>query len=173
MNDTQLKDILARLKRLEDEKQIRSCMNSYMRQCDTLNEHSSLDDLLALFTEDAVWEGVGELYSKRLGRHEGAASIRKMFSKYTQPPAHFHFNLHILGNELIDVQQATATGNWVLVQPSDFIDGRSHITSARITASFRIDDDDVWKISHFQTENLFSRVMNKPWSESANLPVPE
>ncbi len=172
VSDKLLQPLLKRLEQLEAEQQVRFCMNRYMRLCDTLDEKTDLDELLGLFTDDAIWEGIGALYSQRLGRHEGAAAIRDMFAKYTQPPAHFLFNLHVLGNELITVNGSAATGSWVLLQPSDFVDGRSHITSARITATFRCDKG-VWKMSHFQTENLFSRAMLKPWSEAANLPVPD
>jgi len=169
---TDYSHLLQRLELLEAEKQIRACINSYMRQCDCLDEHSSLDNLMALFTEDAIWEGVGALYSQKLGRHEGKSMIRSMFEKYTQPPAHFNFNLHVLGNELIEVNAEVAQGEWVLIQPSDFADGRSHLNAARINCEFRFDQT-IWKISHFKTQNLFSRTVDKPWSQTSDLPVPE
>lgn len=169
---TELSDILLRLERLEAAEKIRRCMNSYMRQCDDLNEYSSLDDLMQLFARGAIWEGVGDLYKERLGSHKGLPAIRKMFAKYTKPPAHFLFNLHVLGNELIEVDGDEAKGSWVLIQPSDFVDGRSHLNGAFITCKFKREKSQ-WKISHFQTRNLFSRGVDKPWSEVLKFSVPK
>jgi len=48
-----------RLKTFEDEHAIRRCMNRYMYLCDQLDAGFELNDLMRLFTDDAVWEGRG------------------------------------------------------------------------------------------------------------------
>ncbi len=161
-----------RLRAFEDEKAVRACMNRYMYLCDILDVGFDLESLMALFTEDAVWEGRGRRYGKTFGRHVGIEAIRGMFEKYTLPPAHFETNVHFLTSELIDVQDQEANGSWVLLQTSTFSSGKSQLSSARLTVRF-LCDEGVWKIDHFQTESLFNRPVITPWDQPADLPVPE
>ena len=161
-----------RLKALEDEKLVRQCMNRYMQLCDILGVGFELSTLTELFTQDAIWEGKGNRYSKTFGRFEGRTAIAEMFEKYTKEPAHFALNVHFLANELIKVDGQQATASWVLLQPSTFADGKSQLSCARITADFR-EVDGIWRINHFQTMNLFSRPIEKPWDNAALLPVPD
>ena len=170
--DNSLENMQLRLKALEDEKLVRQCMNFYMQQCDILEVGFDLAPLIGLFTEDAIWEGKGSRYSKTFGRYEGRIAIAKMFKKYTKEPAHFALNVHFLANELIEVDGQQAKASWVLLQPSTFTDGKSQLSCARITADFR-ELDNVWRINHFQTMNLFSRPIEKPWDNAAILPVPD
>ncbi len=167
-----IKALTQRIEALESEIAVRACMNRYMLLCDQLDVGFPLDDLMVLFTEDATWEGTGGRYKKTFGRHEGQDAIRAMFGKYTAPPAHFRLNVHYLTSELIAVDGAAAQGSWVLLQPSTFTSGTSQLSSARLTVAFR-KDGDVWRISSFQTDALFSRPFNEPWDSSAELPVPE
>lgn len=182
------KETLAGLRRrveaLEAEKRVRACINRYMALCDALGEGFDLDPLMALFTEDAVWEGKGTRYARSFGRLEGQAAIRAMFAKYTVPPAHFRLNVHFLTSEEIGVTGGEApreaaweaaweaTGRWVMLQTSTFADGRSQLSSARLDVRFRREGDQ-WRIAHFQTERLFSRPVTDPWDADSDLPVPE
>ncbi len=161
-----------RIKALESENGVRACMNRYMYLCDRLGVDFELDDLMVLFTDDASWEGKGGRYNKTFGRHEGKQAIRAMFSKYTVPPAHFKLNVHYLTTELIAVNEATAHGSWVLLQPSTFSSGKSQLSSARLSVMFR-EQDNTWKIARFETEALFSRPVEHPWDSSEALPVPD
>jgi hypothetical protein len=161
-----------RLINLENEKRVSACMQHYMSLCDELSPGFKLDTLLQVFTEDAVWEGKGKRYATTFGQHIGIDAIKKMFAKYTQEPGHFSLNIHVLGNEVITVNGDIASGSWVLLQPSDFVDGRSQLSCAVITAEFRLTDQ-LCQISHFKTENKFSRPISEPWDNSASLPVPK
>jgi len=167
-----LTSLQQRLNELENEKLVRKCMNQYMHLCDLLDVDFELSKLTSLFTKEAVWEGKGQRYGGTFGRHEGREAISQMFEKYTRPPAHFNLNVHYLCNELIEVDGAEANGSWVLLQPSTFADGNSQLSSARITASFKYENNQ-WLINHFQTENIFSRPVKEPWDNSKPLPVPE
>lgn len=161
-----------RLKAFEDERAVRACMNRYMYLCDNLDVGFPLDDLMVLFTPDAIWEGRGRRYGSTFGSHQGRDAIKDMFAKYTQPPAHFDTNVHFLTSELIEVSGDEASGNWVLLQTSTFSSGKSQLSSARLSVKFRCDES-VWRMSHFQTESLFNRPVKTPWDNPAELPVPE
>jgi hypothetical protein len=161
-----------RLALLEAEQAIRACMNRYMVLCDALDAHSPLDELAGLFTLDAVWEGKGARYQGSFGAYRGRDAIAAMFAKYMVEPAHFALNVHFLCSELIQLASAkTATGSWVMLQTSTFASGASHLNAARLSLNFRCDSDEVWRIAHFQTENLFSRPVDA-WNDVAPLPVP-
>jgi hypothetical protein len=96
-----------------------------------------------------------------------------MFATYMVEPAHFALNVHFLTSELIGVEGATASGSWVMLQTSTFASGASHLNSARLSVDFRQDTENgIWRISHFVTENLFSRPVDT-WNSDAHLPVPD
>ena len=166
-----LRRLEARLARFEAEHAIRACMNRYMELCDALDAASPLDELVGLFTRDAVWEGVGDKYRDSFGRIEGRAALRTMFAKYMTEPAHFALNVHFLSSELIEVQaDDAARGRWAMLQASTFASGGSHLNAARLTVDF-VRARGAWRMSHFRTENLFSRPI-EAWNQAEPLPVP-
>lgn len=161
-----------RLARLEAEQAIRGCMNRYMVLCDQLGIDSPLDELMGLFAADAIWEGIGNKYAGTFGRLSGQPAIRQMFAKYMVEPAHFALNVHFLTSELIRLEAGdAATGSWVMLQTSTFSSGESHLNAARLTVDFRCDAG-IWRMTHFRTENLFSRPVDH-WNAAALLPVPK
>jgi hypothetical protein len=159
-----------RLHQLESEHAVRTCMNRYMELCDALDARTPLDELAGLFTTDAVWEGKGAKYAQSFGGYRGREAIRAMFATYMVEPAHFALNVHFLCSELIRVEGVEATGSWVMLQTSTFASGASHLNAARLTVKFR-EEEGEWRMTHFQTENLFSRPVDV-WNDSAHLPVP-
>lgn len=166
-----LRQLEARLDRLESEGAIRACINRYMFLCDTLDARTPLDELAGLFAVDAVWEGIGEKYKGTFGRIEGREAIAAMMAKYMVEPAHFALNVHFLTSETICVHAPdAATGSWVMLQTSTFASGASHLNAARLSIDFARQDG-VWRMAHFRTENLFSRPVTA-WNASAALPVP-
>ena len=86
-------------------------------------------------------------------------------------PAHFALNVHFLCSELIRGEGSAAHGSWVMLQTSTFASGASHLNAARLTVAFR-EEEGLWRMAHFQTENLFSRPVDA-WNSTAHLPVPE
>jgi ketosteroid isomerase-like protein len=159
-----------RLRQLESEHAVRTCMNRYMELCDALDARTPLDELAGLFTADAVWEGKGAKYAKSFGGYQGREAIRAMFATYMVEPAHFALNVHFLCSELIHVNGDSADGSWVMLQTSTFASGASHLNAARLTVKFR-EEEGAWRMAHFQTENLFSRPV-EAWNSDAHLPVP-
>jgi len=160
----------ARLRQLESEHAVRTCMNRYMVLCDALDARTPLEELAGLFTTDAIWEGKGAKYAKSFGGYRGREAIRAMFAGYMTEPAHFALNVHFLCSELIRVEDDEASGSWVMLQTSTFASGASHLNAARLTVRFR-EEEGAWRMAHFQTENLFGRPVDA-WSNDAHLPVP-
>lgn len=162
--------ILERLNQLEANNAIRNTLNRYMEICDVLNAETDLTELMALFTEDAIWEGIGKRYAKSFGQLKGKSAIHQMFESYTQKDAHFVMNAHFVNSEQIKVTEHAALGKWMMLQTSSFQDGASHLNAAKLTIDFKQENGD-WKISHFRTENIFSRAVDH-WSDQVELPVP-
>lgn len=171
MNDMDLTAILTRLAKLEADAAIRNCINRYMEICDALDANTDLDELIALFDQDSIWEGIGEKYAKSFGRYDSWQAIYDMFKSYTQKESHFVMNAHFVSSEQIYVEQQQADASWLMLQTSTFRDGRSHLNAAKLSVKFRQQADGSWKIKHFQTENIFSRPVSH-WNSTAELPVP-
>lgn len=163
MTDTTIAQLTARLEVLESEADIRRIQARYMFLCDTPCPEFGVDDdarrielVLDLYTEDAVWEGVGEYYDGQFGRAEGKEAIRAHFNRFwgekTDPA--LLLNAHYLTSEQIHVDGDTAEGQWIHMQPWLFSDGRSLLRSSRLNNAFR-KVEGRWLISRTRTENVF------------------
>ena len=95
-------EMLQRLEKLEAVVQIRNAISQYMHLCDDLTHPDTARQIGALFSETAIWEGIGELYQHKLGRHCGRAAIVGMMNAYISEPSHFAINVHYLTAEHID-----------------------------------------------------------------------
>ena len=73
------------------------------------------DRIVALFSEDAVWDG-----GERLGAWQGREEIRKRFLDPT-----LHFTLHYFVKPRIEVEGDRARGRWDILAPITFGDGRA------------------------------------------------
>jgi ketosteroid isomerase-like protein len=174
--ETQLAELTRRLETLEAEADIRRIQARYMFLCDTPNpEYGIADDkarierILELYTEDAVWEGVGEYYTNQFGRAEGKAALRKHFENFwgSRQDPRLLLNAHYLTSEQIHVAPdgQTAAGQWIHMQPWLFSDGKSLIRSSRLNNAFR-KENGVWKISRTRTENVFVAPLPSHFAES-------
>lgn len=165
----ELADLARRLTLLEAENDVRRLVATYFRLCDTLGPDTPMDELGALFTRGAIWEGRGR-YRKAFGRHDGREAIVAMLASYAQPP-HFTLNGHYLSSEAIEVQsEGRATGRWMMLQVSTYRDGRSDFRSAALTIDC-VHEEGAWRISRFVTENIFSRDVD-PWNDEADISIP-
>jgi hypothetical protein len=166
-----IEQLQLRLTRLEALNQIRHLLSRYMQICDQLNADTDLSALMALFSSEAIWEGVGSRYAASFGRYQGQEAIAAMFQSYMQK-AHFVMNAHFLSSEQISMlSPQQAEGQWLMLQTSSFSNGLAHLNAAKLSIRFTLEQDD-WKISHFQTENIFSRPVSH-WDSTAVLPVPD
>jgi hypothetical protein len=118
--------------------------------------------LAALFTDDAVWEGIGPQYAKKFGRLQGRTAIVEMLQRYLPPTPHFASNVHFLTSEHIEVEGDIAKGRWIMLQASAYVDAKAELISARLEIDFAPssrDENNAWLIRHFRTERLF----DAPW----------
>ncbi|MCZ2898821.1 nuclear transport factor 2 family protein [Burkholderia thailandensis] len=159
-----------RVATLEAERAIRATMARYMSLCDVPALASDRAALAALFTADAVWEGVGPQYARKFGRLRGPDEIVAMLQRYLPPASHFTTNVHFLTSETIDVDVGDATGRgcWTLLQASDYVDAPAELIAARLTVDFSPNPaGDAWLIRHFRTERLF----DAPWRVNRRPPT--
>lgn len=168
---SELEQLRLRLQALESEQAIRACINRYMDLCDHLSPHTPLEELGDLFTTEARWEGKGARYAATFGGYQGRDAIVGMLAKYCVEPAHFALNVHYLTSEVIVVDGEYAHGSWNMLQVSSFSAGGSYLNSARLEVDFQ-QENGVWRMSRFCTENRFSRPISH-WNSEERLPVPE
>lgn len=163
--DATIASLVKRIEVLEAEADIRRVQARYMFLCDTpcpeygvTSDAERIELILELYTEDAVWEGVGEYYDNQFGRQEGKAALREHFQRFwgeKQDPA-LLLNAHYLTSEQIHVHDdgVTADGQWIHMQPWLFGDGTSLLRSSRLNNAFR-KEDGVWRVTRTRTENVF------------------
>ncbi|MDH3692608.1 MAG: nuclear transport factor 2 family protein [Gammaproteobacteria bacterium] len=104
---TDLNELNARVKKLEDIEEIKRLKFQY---CNLVDAGFLADELGALFTDDGVWEA-GEPW----GSFEGRKAIVEFFR--TQQPA-VSFSVHALSNPEIDVVGDTAHARWRTLVPA-------------------------------------------------------
>lgn len=170
----QMQDLAARVDVLQAEADIRRIQARYMWLCDTPCPEAGVDDdaerisrIVDLYTEDAVWEGVGDYYDNQFGQSIGHDAIRRHFEAFwgqKRDPA-LVLNVHYLTSEQIHVRGDEAEGQWVHCQPWIFSDGSSLLRSSRLNNGFR-KVHGVWKISRTRTENVFVAPLTSGWAES-------
>ncbi|WIY01128.1 nuclear transport factor 2 family protein [Amycolatopsis mongoliensis] len=167
-------DLARRVGVLEAEAEIRRVQARYMFLCDTpcpefgvLDDDQRIDRILELYTEDAVWEGVGEYYDGQFGRAEGAAAIRAHFQRFwgEKKDPELLLNAHYLTSEQIHVDGEEASGQWIHVQPWLFSDGTALLRSSRLNNAFRRTGG-TWKITRTRTENVFIAPLAPGWASA-------
>ena len=162
--------ILGRLSDLESEAAIRRLVARYFAICDDLGPHTPFAELGELFSENALWEGKGR-YAKAFGRYEGRAAIVAMIRSYCLPAPHFAMTAHFFSSENLSASGDTGSGQWMMLQTSDYADGTSDFRSARLNMKFAREGG-VWRIAYFRTENIFSRQVES-WNDEENIAVPD
>lgn len=154
-NPASVADLGRRLAALEAESAARRTLSRYMSLCDVPAPADAGDgELPTLFTEDAVWEGVGAAYASGFGRHAGPAAIGAFLRRYLPPVAHFERNVHGLTSEALVADGSVVRGHWIMQQLSVYVGGKTELISARLAVEFVIDNDGAARMRHFQTERL-------------------
>lgn len=161
--DQQIRTLTKRIEVLEAEAEIRRVQNRYMMLCDTpcpvyppVTDEERIELILDLYTDDAVWEGVGEYYDNQFGRAEGKEAIRAHFNRFWDPNAESKLliNAHYVTSDQIFVDGDEAEATWIHMQPWLFADGKSLLRSSRLNNSFR-KEGDRWRVTRTRTENVF------------------
>lgn len=153
-----------RIAALEAENAVRKTIARYMALCDVPSGALDGESLAALFTEDAIWEGIGPQYTQKFGHLQGHDAILAMLQRYLPPVPHFATNVHFLTSETIEVDGAHAKGRWIMLQASGYVDARAELIAARLEIDFvPAAKGHTWLIQHFRTERLF----DAPWQVNA------
>lgn len=174
MSGQRIQKLEQRVNKLEAEADIRRIQARYMMLCDTpcpvyppISDHERIELIVELYTEDAVWEGVGEYYTGQFGRAVGKDAIREHFNRFyaeDQEPQ-LLLNAHYLTSEQIDVDGEEATGAWIHMQPWLFSDGTGLIRSSRLNNAFRKEGTE-WLITRTRTENVFVAPLPNKFAEA-------
>lgn len=169
----QFDQLAERVATLEAEAEVRRIQARYMFLCDTpvpeaggISDDERIDRIMALYSDDAVWEGVGEYYDNQFGRCEGKAAIRAHFESFWDKDKEpkLLLNCHYLTSEQIRVDGNQAEGQWVHMQPWIFADGKSLLRSSRLNNAFRKEPDGNWLITRTRTENVFIASLTEGWA---------
>ncbi|MGE0798857.1 MAG: nuclear transport factor 2 family protein [Lautropia sp.] len=161
----EIRSLHARITALEAEADIRRVVSRYMLLCDKPAADEAAGRPFAdLFTNDVIWEGVGERYARWFGRHEGIDNVLAFFKAFRGRERRFVLNVHYLGNEHLAVGGESAEGWWLLYEPVTDTAGTSSAMGARLHLSFRRESP-AWRISHFRTENLFIADQPQGWND--------
>ncbi|BCF97088.1 polyketide cyclase [Paraburkholderia sp. PGU19] len=159
-----LEALQARIVALEAENAVRKTIARYMALCDVPSGPLDGETLAALFTQDAIWQGIGPQYTQKFGHLRGHEAILVMLQRYLPPVPHFATNVHFLTSETIEVDGARAKGRWIMLQASGYVDARAELIAARLEIDFvPAQDGRNWLIQHFRTERLF----DAPWKVNA------
>jgi hypothetical protein len=150
-----------RLAVLELQEAARATLSRYLDLCDVPRTSFQWEDMASLFTEHAVWEGMGPEYTGKFGRLEGRPAILSMLADFLPPSSHFKRNVHLLGNGRVTAAGGTATGEWIMQQLSEYDDGGTELISARLTVDFEYADGTA-RIRHFRTQKLFTADLVNP-----------
>ncbi|MEU4893222.1 nuclear transport factor 2 family protein [Streptomyces sp. NPDC044780] len=129
-------------------------LTRYLELCDVPRSPDASGTLADLFTPDAVWEGVGPLYTEKFGRTTGPAAIAAMLAAYLPPNPHFRANAHLLHPGTTHVEGDEVRGRWLMQQVSRYESGAAELIVARLDVTFRVAADGA-RIRHFRTERLF------------------
>lgn len=155
-------DIEARVKRLEDEREIVQNLYQYANGLDYGPEEAFLD----VFTENASWRRADGRYGPR--SFEGRSALTQMYRDHTHAPEYFH--KHLVANAQIDVHGDQATARSYLLLVTDDREGPYVRAFSRCTDMLVRCDDGRWRIQERRAE-LESRSERsfppQPWS---NLP---
>lgn len=147
-----LNELARRIGVLEDIEGIRKLKAHYAALCDTGYDP---DQLVALFTEDGVWDG-GEEW----GIYEGREALWGFFKgASTMLP----FALHYMTNPLIEVDGDHATGTWHLFQTCTYAaTGDAVFGGARYYEDY-IKIDGAWKFSRIRMQSSFWTPYDSGW----------
>lgn len=168
----ELSALRAEVGALRGESAARRLLGRYMFLCDApvpepgMSQAQRSDAIGDLFSENAVWEGVGGTHGAQFGRKVGPAEIAAHMAGFfgVRDPA-ITFNTHYLCTESLTASADSAQGTWVQFQPWVFDDGTSVLRSSRLHVRFR-DTEPGWRITHYRTENLFIADLPAGWATS-------
>ena len=158
-----------RVRRLEDIEAIRALKAFYAHCADAkyTEDHrrkppDEIDALtrrqVAVFTEDAVWDG-GPQFGVRRGRDAIYEHLRA---------TGWSFALHYFVSPKIEVDGDTARGSWMLWQPCTLTEGNRAMLMSATTDDEYVRTPEGWRMRHMQFTLRFLTPAEESWSERRN-----
>jgi len=154
----------ARIRVVEDIEEIEKLMATYEDYLDSLHR---LDELMALFTEDAKFvvsfPGDAGAEAIILGTHEGKEAIRTLLSQLN--PTTISYCAHLVTNPNITVDGDRAKGRWYLLCPFTALmpDGPQAVWEQGVYDNEFVRVDGKWRISLMRFEFNFSTPHQDGW----------
>ena len=133
-----IKDLAARITRIEDIEAIKQLKALYCEICD--DDHNP-DRIVSIFTTDGIWEGRG------IGTANGHAEIRALFENFQKM---ISFSQHMTMNPRIEINGDTATGTWYFFGPFTFYENNQAKWQATRYHEDYAKENVEWKIKHLK-----------------------
>ena len=157
----------AKIRVVEDIEEIKKLMATYEDYLDSLHR---LDELMALFTEDAKFEvsflGEAGAEGVLLGTYEGKESIRGLLSQIN--PTSLSYCAHLVTNPIITVNGKKAKGRWYLLCPFTALtpQGPAAVWEQGTYDNEFVKVDGKWRISLMRFEFNFSTPYEDGWAKT-------
>jgi ketosteroid isomerase-like protein len=155
-------DLASSMDALASESAIRRLMAAYLDAVDRADDGARI---ASFFTDDGIFEGIGELLGF-LGRHQGRHAIARRFDATRE---HLTFSVH-RRTESIVVGGDRATGTWTYLQAAVH-DGQAVWVAGRWRNEFTRAGGE-WKIARNACEGIFVAPYQDGWGPSSRSPVP-
>ena len=163
----------ARLRVVEDIEEIQKLMAAYADHLDSLQR---LDELMALFTENAKFEvafpgeaGGGDIAlteAALIGTYEGKEGLRELFSHMN--PENYSYTAHLMANPFITVDGDKAKGRWYLLCPFTALtpEGPVAVWEQGTYANEFVKVGGKWKISSMRFQWNFDTPYEDGWAKT-------
>jgi len=150
--DQKISELEKRIELLEDIEAIKQLKYEYCDSCDSKHD---ADRIVAIFTEDGVWDG------GPFGYAEGHEKIWDLFHNTHSPS--ILFSQHNVFNPVIKVngETETAHGTWKFLAPMTTKENKLWVC-AQYEEDY-VKQDGVWKMKHLKAEVFFTAPYAQGW----------
>ena len=160
---TEIRDLRARLQRLEDESAIRQVMADMMQKADDRDRPRWGERMVEYYTDDGQWtSGAG---FADVGMDErGRVALTKKFTAGTR----ICESSHLLGTESIDVRGDEAEGHWLCFEPATLKGTEGALEAVWIMGRYNCEfrrTEDGWKLRTVQYDGIFCTPYEKGWTD--------
>lgn len=167
--DKTIEDLLARVRRLEDESAIRRLMADMLKKADERDHPRYGERMVEYYTGDGMWTS-GTGFADVGMAERGHAALTEKFTAGTR----IRESSHHLGSESIEVDGDEANGTWLCFEPATLQtegDGRQAVwIMGRYICEFRREGDG-WKVRTVRFEGIFCTPFEQGWTKERFAPI--
>jgi hypothetical protein len=161
-------DLPTRIQLLEDVEEIRWMKAYYAQVCDdkfTADHVAKPQDVIdaamrpmvdRVFAADAVWDGFMNGEPPIAGRE--AIFQRLRLSAWT-------FAMHYYVNPVIDIEDDTAHGRWMLWEPCSVAATGQAMWMSAVSEDDYVRTPDGWRLRHYKVHYKFLTPFDRPWTD--------